>query len=263
MLYPRINLMNKFLVYLLVFAMFSACVPTKKTAYFQGEPTTKSDIYKLNNEPYRLQINDIISIDIKAENRELVSMFGNAAEGTIGGDLYYTGFTVDRHGNIRIPYLGELNVLGYTEKEVRQKIETELGKYLKNPDKIFVTVKLGGIQFIMTGEVGSPGTKNLAQNQVSIVDAIANSGGITEYGNKTNVTIVRKTLDGVKKYEIDMTSIEVFNSPHFYIQPNDIIYVHALKQKTWGIGTTGMSTFTTLVSLMSFLVSSVLLIKNL
>lgn len=255
--------MNKYLVFFLVIACFSSCVPIKKTAYFQGEPTKKSDIYKLNNEPYRLQVNDIISIDIKAENQELVSMFSTVDQGISGGNLYYTGYTVDRHGNIRIPYLGEVNVLGYTEKEVRQKIETELKKYLKDPDTFFVTVKLGGIQFIVTGEVGGPGTKNLAQNQVSIVDAIANSGGITEYGNKTNVTIIRKTLDGVVKHEIDMTSVDVFNSPHYYIQPNDIIYVHAIRQKTWGIGTTGMSTFTTLVSLMSFLVSSVLLVKNL
>jgi polysaccharide export outer membrane protein len=186
---------------------------------------------------------------------------GSAAGG--GGNLYFSGYTVDRHGNIRIPYLGEINVLGYTEKEVREKIESELPKYLVNVEEgIFVTVKLGGIQFIVTGEVGGPGTINLAQNQVSIIDAIANAGEITEFGNRKNVMIIRKTLDGVKKYTLDLTNMEVFNSEHFYIQPNDIIYVTPLKQKSWGIGTTGFQTFSTLVTVLSFIVSSVLLVKN-
>ncbi len=266
MLYPQEIFMKKFLVYFLVLAIYSSCVTTKQMTYFQGEPSKKSDIYKLSNEPYRLQVNDILSIDIKAENPDIVAMFiskgGNASSGG-GGNLYFSGYTIDRHGNIRIPYLGDINVLGYTVNEVREKIENELPKYLVNIEAIFVTVKLGGIKFIVTGEVGSPGTKNLAQNQVSIIDAIANSGEITPLGNRTNVTIIRKTIDGVKKYELDLTTMEIFNSEHFYIQPNDIIYVSPLRQKSWGTGTTGFQTFSTVVTIMSFIVSSVLLVKNL
>ena len=178
-------------------------------------------------------------------------------------DCYFTGYSIDRHGNIRIPYLGELNVLGYTEKEVREKIETELGKFFKNPELVFITVKLGGISFIVTGEVGSPGTINLSQNQVSIIDAISNAGEINDVGNRSEVTIIRKTLDGVKKYKLDYTKIEVFESDNFYIQPNDIIYVPPLKQKAWGVGTTGMQAFSTAVTVLSFIASTVLLVKNL
>jgi polysaccharide export outer membrane protein len=116
---------------------------------------------------------------------------------------------------------------------------------------------------VVTGEVGSPGTINLMQNQVSIVDALANAGEITPLGNRANVTIIRKTLDGVKKYHLDLTNVDVFNSKYFYIQPNDIIYVAPLKQKSWGTGTTGFQTFSTVVTILSFIVSSVLLVKNL
>ncbi len=265
MLYPQEIFMKNLFLYFFALAIFSSCVSNKKTTYFQGEPVNKSDIYKLSNEPYRLQVNDMLSIDIKAENQAIVSMFrSNRTSSSGGGNLYFSGYTVDRHGNIRIPYLGEINVLGYTEKEVREKIENELPKYLVNVEEdIFVTVKLGGIQFIVTGEVGSPGTINLAQNQVSIVDAIANAGEITQFGNRENVTIIRKTLDGVKKYKLDLTKMEIFNSEHFYIQPNDIIYVTPLKQKSWGFGTTGFQTFSTVVTMLSFIVTSVLLVKNL
>ncbi|MFD0761998.1 polysaccharide biosynthesis/export family protein [Lutibacter aestuarii] len=259
--------MKKLFYYILVLGLLSSCVSTKRTTYFQGEPLKKTDIYKLNNEPYRLQVNDILHIDLKAENPELVALFKTSASvgsgSNTGGNLYFNGYTVDRHGNIRIPYIGDLNVLGYTEKEIRQKIEIELQKFLKNTESVFVTVKLGGINFIVTGEVGSPGTKNLLQNQVSIVDAIANSGEITSYGNKQNITIIRKTLDGVKKYNVNLTEIEVFESENFYIKPNDIIYVAPLKQKSWGIGTTGFQTFSTVVTVLSFLASTVLLVKNL
>lgn len=232
--------------------------------YFQGEPIDKSDIYKLNNEAYRLQVNDILYIDIKANNSEIVSLFkgGEASSGS-GGGLYFSGYTVDRHGNIRIPYIGDLNVLGYTENEVREKIEGELSTFFKKPELVFVTVKLAGIRFLVTGEVGSPGTINLTQNQVSIIDAIANAGEISELGNRENVIIIRKTLDGVKKYKLDLTKIEIFESENFYVQPNDIIYVAPLKQKVWGTGSTVLQSFSTVVMVLSFLVSSVLLVKNL
>ena len=243
--------------------MLFSCVPAKKTTYFQGEPQTKSELYKLNNEPYRLQVNDILAIDIKAENEENVSLFKTSNASGSGGNLYFSGYTVDRHGNIRIPYIGDLNVLGYTEKEVREKIEIELGKFLKKTEFIFVTVKLEGIKFTVTGEVGGPGTKILVQNEVSIIDAIANAGEITEYGNKQDVTVIRKSLDGVKKYKIDLTNIDVFESENFYIQPNDIIYVPPIKRKSWGLGTSGFQSFTTLVSVLTFLASTVLLVKNL
>jgi len=261
--------MNKYLIYLLIISLSTSCVTTKQMTYFQGNPVKKSEIYKLNNQPYRLQVNDILYIDIKADNPKIVSVFknvenksGNATSGK-GDALYFNGYTIDRHGNIRIPYIGEINVLGYTTKEVREKIEEELGKFFKNPELIFVTVKLAGIKFVVTGEVGSPGTINLMQNQVSIVDAIANAGEITQLGNRSDVTIIRKTIDGVQKYHLDMTNVDVFNSKYFYIQPNDIIYVAPLKQKSWGTGTTGFQTFSTVVTVLSFIVSSVLLVKNL
>lgn len=255
--------MKKIFFYAAVLSLLSSCISTKKVTSFQGEPITKSEITKLNSEPYRLQVNDILYIDIKAENQELVTLFKNSASGAGGaGGLYFSGYSIDSHGNIRIPYIGEVNVLGYTEKEAREKLEVELGKFLKNPENVFVTVKLGGVNFIVTGEVGSPGTKNLAQNQVSIIDAIANSGEISIYGDRENVLIIRKSLDGVKKYKINMNEIAIFESENFYIQPNDIIYVAPLKQKSWGIGTTGLQAFTTVVSVLSFIVTSVLLVKN-
>lgn len=258
--------MKNFFLYVFVLCFLSSCIPAKKLTYFQGEPATKSELYRLNNEPYRLQVNDILYIDIKAENPEIVSLFKNSetTSTTQGGEgLYFTGYTIDRHGNIRIPYIGDLNVLGYTEKEVRQKIESELTKYVKKVESLFVTVKLAGINFVITGEVGSPGTINLSQNEVTIVDAIANAGDVTTFGDRENIVVVRKTIDGVKKYKINLLEIALFDSDNFYVKPNDVIYVAPLKRKTWGFGATGFQTFTTLVTVFSFVTTTILLINTL
>lgn len=249
--------MKKIVVGFLLLGFFTSCLSKKQITYFQGNPVPKTEIYKYANNPYRLQISDVVSLDIKAEDDAIVSLFKTSAVGS------NEGYTIDRHGNIRIPYLGEVNILGYTEKEAREKIEQELKTYFKDSKALFVTLKLSGIRYTITGEIGSPGTKNLAQNQVTIVEAIANAGEIKDMGNKSEVIIIRKTIDGVQKFSLDLTDISIFNSEHFYIQPNDVIYVSPLPQKVWGIGTTGLQTFTTLISILSFIASSVVLIKNL
>ena len=259
--------MKKLILSLILLSVLSSCVSNKQLTYFQGEPVSNEEIRKLNNLPYRLQVNDILYINIKAEKPEIVSMFKtsetNVNVGVGGGNLYLTGYSVNRHGNIRMPYIGELNVLGYTEDEARKKIELELSKYFKDLEKIFVTVKLGGIQYVITGEIGSPGTINLQQNEVTIIDAVANAGDVSMVGDRQNIVVIRNSLDGVKKFTLDLTKIEVFESENFYIQPNDIIYVPPLKQKSWGTGTSGLQTFTTFVTIFSFITSSILLIRTL
>jgi len=258
--------MFKFFLWFLLIISLSSCVSNKRTVLFQGEPTTRSDIYKLNNIPYKLQVGDVIVINIKSINPKLVSLFKPTENITTnnqnGKNVGFNGYTIDRHGNIRLPYLGELNVLGFTVKEVIEKIENGLKLYLKNTDKIFVQVMLSGFKLVVSGEVRDPGTINLQQNQVTIVEAIANAGGITETGDKTDIAIIRKTVDGVKKYKVDLTNIDIFNSDLYYIQPNDIIYVKPIKRKSWGIGTTGLGVFTTFISIFSVVTSTILIVKT-
>lgn len=250
--------------------LISSCIPKKELTYFQGTPSSKNQVYKILNEPYKLQVNDILDIKIKANDETLVALFNRSENQSIGNgnqinadQFYLNGYTIDRHGNIRIPYVGELNVLGYTEKEVREKIENELAKFFKDIDDVFITVKLAGIRFTVLGEVENPGPLVLFQNQVNIVEAIASAGDITITGDRKKITIVRKHIDGTKKMSLDLTDVNVFNSDAFYIQSNDIVYVEPLKQKSWGTGTTGVQTFTTIVSVLSFVTTTILLVKTL
>ncbi len=259
--------MRKVFLLLFLMAMITSCIPKKDLVYFQGDPVLKDSIYKLQDEPYRLQIGDMLYIDIKSADPELVALFKNVDSQNNSGiiseqRIYFTGYTIDRHGIIRIPYVGELNVLGYTTSEVREKLQKEFENYFKNKDDIFITVKLAGIRVTILGEVSSPGTLMIYKNQVNIIEAIANAGDIQVTGNRRNVTVFRKNIDGTKRYEIDLTDISSFDSNNFHIESNDIIYVEPLKQKTWGTGVTGLQSITTIVTVLSLITTTLLLIQT-
>ncbi len=263
--------MKKFLTFVLVVILSTSCIPKKNLVYFQGEPSTNQALQKLQNEPYKLQVNDMLDIQIKSSEEKLVELFqpfANSNGNTNSNirfsqeSLYFTAYTIDRHGNIRLPVIGEINVLGYTTKEVLEKVEKEFETYFKNPDDVFVIVKLAGIRFTVLGEVNKTGTLVLYQNQVNLIEAIANAGDINITGNRKKVSIFRKNIDGTKRYDIDMLDVTAFNSSNFYIQSNDIIYVEPLKQKSWGTGTTGLQTITTLVAVLSLVTSTILILNT-
>lgn len=256
------------LLLLFLVLVISSCIPKKDLVYFQGEPS--KNVSQIANEPYKLQVNDILDIRIKGDDEKLVTMFSQQSSNAtrVGNQfdeqtLYFTSYSIDKDGNIRMPYLGEINVLGYTEKEVREKIENELSKYFKDSAGIFVTVKLAGIRFTVIGEVQQTGTYVLYQNQVSVIEALANAGDIEVTGNRKNVKVYRKNKEGTKAFTLNLLNVETFNSPSYYIQSNDVIYVEPLKQKSWGTGTTGLQTLTTIVSIVSLVASAVLISRNL
>lgn len=260
---------NGFYILLLISTLFTSCIPVKDLTYLQNKNNSgeQNNISAVESKPYRLQANDVLSVDIKAIDPKLVTIFNTGQNSSVAGkseaDLYFSGFTVDDHGNIRMPILGEINVIGYTLEEVRVIIEKKLlEEYFKTEANIFVTVKLAGFRYTINGEVGSTGTKTLFQEHVNIMEAIANSGDITITGNRKAVTVIRQTPTGVQMHDIDLTDVNVMKSPYYYLQPNDYVYVKPLKQKTWGTGKTGLESIGTIITLLSLATTVYLLLKN-
>lgn len=246
-----------FFLLLSISFVFTSCIPTQDLIYLQKKDNAdvENSISAVMAKPYRLQTNDVLSVSIKAIDPKLVAIFSTTNQGEAGkseSGLYFDGFTVDDHGNIRMPVLGDLNVIGFTLDEVRVKIEKQLlADYFNKEANIFVIVKLAGFKYTINGEIGSTGTKTLFQENVTIMEAIANAGDITITGDRKAVTIIRKTPTGVQMHDLDLTDIKVMNSPYFYLQPNDYVYVKPLKQKTWGTGKTGIESFGTITTLFS------------
>jgi polysaccharide export outer membrane protein len=200
--------MKNYCLLVLLITTFFSCVPNKNLIYFQGEPIEKNDFVRIKDTPYKLQVDDMIHIDIKSSDDKLVQIFKKSSIENVGlvgnqnfsgGASYFSDYSVDTYGNIRIPTLGEINALGYTTLEVRKKIEDKLKEFVKTEENLFVSVKLSGIKYTVVGEIKNPGPQVIFQNKVSIIDAISNSGDITIVGDKTKVEIIRKSTNGIEK----------------------------------------------------------------
>ncbi|TMM31042.1 sugar transporter [Polaribacter aestuariivivens] len=267
--------MKKYLVLILLICFLASCVSNKELTYLQGKPSNNKEIKRINNIPYKIQIDDILNITISSNNPKIVDDFqkGNqnsnirsngGGNGQSNNQGYFSDYSVNNYGNIRIPTLGEINVLGYTELEVRKKIENKIKEeYVNNDQSLFVSVKLSGIRYTIIGEINQPGTNIIYQNRVSIIDAIASSGDITDVGNRKEIEIIRKTTKGTEVFKIDVTNINIVDTEMFYIKPNDIINIKPLPEKSWGTGTTGLQSLSTIISIFTLITSTIILARNL
>lgn len=262
--------MNRTVLILWVLAglFLTSCVPTKDLVYLQkkSENDTISAINPVVAKPYRIQPNDILSITIKAIDPKLVEIFKSSTNDQLSrteAGLYFDGFAVNDHGNIRMPVLGDVSVIGYTLEEVRERIEKKLlDEYFNKEANIFVTVKLSGLTYTINGEVNGPGSKVLYKERVTIMDAIASAGDITVVGDRHKVMVIRQFPHGTEMHEIDLTDVKALQSPYYYIQSNDYIYVKPLPQKSWGTGITGIQSLTTLISVLTLITTTLVLLSK-
>ncbi|PKP40406.1 MAG: sugar transporter [Bacteroidetes bacterium HGW-Bacteroidetes-13] len=262
--------LRNLLIFLFLISISSSCITTKQLTYLSEDDGFVNDsthVYQTLKTPYKAQIGDVLSITVKTTDNNLAQLFNptsnsESGSGSINSSSgsYFNGFPIDLHGNIRIPTLGEINVLGYTLDEIRIEIESLLLKdYFKTESSFFVTVKLSGFKFTVTGEVGSPGTKSLLQDQLNIIEALANSGEVSLTGDKRDVKIIRQYPEGQKIHSIDLTKATAFQSPYFMLKPNDIIYVKPLKQKSLGTGTTAVQSLSTILTVLTLLTTTIIL----
>ena len=248
--------------------LFVSCIPTKDLIYLQNNVSNSKEqsIESINQKPYRIQVNDILNVTIKAIDSKSVEIFNvtSSAQQALGEQgSYFSGYTVDDHGNIRIPVIGFINVLGKSTEEIRIDIEEKLlNEYFTSEAGVFVTVKLSGFRYIVNGEIGTTGTKVLYQERVNILEAIANSGDITITGDRKDVIVMRKFPHGTETFHIDLTQTTAMNSPVYNLQPNDYIYIKPLKQKTWGTGKTGIESLSTIITILSLATTTFLLLRN-
>ena len=262
---------QNFLIFIiLINVVLVSCIPNKDLVYIQNkeEAVDSLMVVQEHHTPYRIQIHDILNIRVKALDQESVQIFNPVGEQDLNADseerAYFDGFSVDIHGNIRVPILGYINVLGYTTEELEKLIEKKLlEEQFKETANLFVSVKLTGLSYTINGEVGKPGSQTLYQNKLNVFEAIANAGEITIEGDRKDVMIIRQYPQGQKVHHLNLLDANVMKSPYYYIKPNDIIYIKPLKQKSWGIGVTGQETIRTALTVFTFITTTVLLIDRL
>lgn len=155
-------------------------------------------------------------------NPALRSTFGT---GTTPKQLTYR---VDTSGNILFPQLGTIHVAGLTVEQLQQELTSRLQAYIVDPQ---VTVSLVNFTVVVAGEVRTPQTVKVNRNRFTILEALSAAGDLTEYGERSNVLIIREE-NGQRTYaHVDLNSSDLLTSPYYYLQQNDYIYVSPNKIK--------------------------------
>ncbi len=260
-MFKNTHLFMKSIYLLLILFLFNACVPYKEVVYLQGEMPQAESAQK----EYKIKKNDILYINIKSSNPEIQKFFNTNKVGvsqTNKGNLYLSGYIVDRNGEIELPVIGKLKVENLSFDQVKALIKQKmLHSQFSSLNDIFIIVKLAGVPYSIVGEVNNPQNSILYKTNPNIFDVIANAGDIKLTGDQTDIMIVRD-VDGKKiKGKLDLTDSKVVYSDFYRIRPNDIIYVKPRRQKTLGTGTTLTQTITTTITALSLITSIIILTR--
>lgn len=247
---------------ILVMILLSSCL-SNRIKYIQDKDEAFERIGEYENKPkdYKLLPEDILYIKITSTNKEINEYFNQGSRSntssTQNSNFYLDGFTVNDSGFVQVPVLGEIMVEGLNIKEVSNLVQKKTDKHLNNAT---VNVKLVSFYLTFLGEVGSQGRITVLQDDVNILDAIALAGGVNDYGDKRNVLVVRKTLNGTKTFHVDLTERELLSSEKFYLLPNDMVIVEPLRNKTFRMS---IMDYTMILTTITSTITMVLLIMNL
>lgn len=253
-------------------AILCSCSVAKQVPYFQDILSDSTLAIIPAPETIVLQPQDKISILVNSRDIQLMTLFNlPVIQKYIGGDVpagtnnnQLAGYTIDRNGDIDFPVLGKLHLAGMTREQAAAYIKDRLvsENLIKDP---VVTVEYMNLTVAVMGEVNKPGRYNIDKDQITILDAISMAGDLTIYGLREHVTVMRQ--DGSKQqiYEVNLTSAkDVFSSPVYYLQQNDVIYVEPNKMRANQATVNGNSFLSSSfwVSVASLLVSLGVLIFN-
>ena len=183
-----------------------------------------------------IQPQDKISIVVSARDPELAAMFNLtrvshslSGEGdNVGGTNSVMGYVVDNNGNIQMAGLGEIHVVGMNRWELSNYVRQILidRALLKDPT---VTVEFLNFKVSVLGEVKSPGTYNIVGDKVTILQALSLAGDLTIMGLRDNITVLREKGKERSFYHLDLRDTDIFNSPAYYLQQSDVVYVYPSK----------------------------------
>lgn len=237
--------------------LFSSCFSSKPTKYFYevSETTITPDLHAGD---YTLQANDIISVFFSSLNEEATKVFNMPNSQVIssatasGGSTPATGYLINKEGTIQLPILGVIKASGLTTQQLKDQI-TKLvvdKKLLTDP---VVTVRHLNYEVTVLGEVGRPTVITVNNEQMNIMKALGLAGDITIFGDKENVLLIRERDGKRQVHRINLNDSKFLQSPYYFLQPNDVIYVEPTKNKV-ASASRSVQLIPTILSTLSFLV---------
>ena len=209
------------------FIIFQSCVSNKEIAYFQND---KIEIDEVNNNYKTIfKPDDLLQIAVSSDDFEAVKPFNLPAVSfslttnrAVGQPLQQS-FLIDSKGEIDFPILGKIKIGGLSREETIDLLKSKLSPaYVKNPT---VNIRISNFKITVTGDVKKPGTYNIPNERVSILDAIGLAGDLNLSGRRDNVLVFREEGRMKKEYRINLLSKKTYTSPVYYLQQNDVVYV--------------------------------------
>lgn len=216
---------------LVISALLYSCSALKQPAnsyYFKNiQNDTLINSFFLRNGETKIRKYDRLGITIASSSREEDAVYNApagimSASGGAGTGAAISGYTVDNNGNIQLHKIGVLHVEGITRKQLKEKIQTDLQPYLKDP---IVSVQYLNHSVTIIGEAKAPKVIPMPEEKISLLEVLAAAGDITENADKTNLLIIRENENGKEAKRINLEDKAILSSPWYYLQPDDVVYI--------------------------------------
>jgi len=240
---------NRIVLPLIALMLLAACGTQKDVPYFQN-----AESVDLSKSQYlfdaKIMPKDQLTITVSTTNDEAATPFNLTVPTpyTVNSRSTYSQamlqtYLVDNAGNINFPIIGTIHVGGLTKSQAEKMIQDQIKPFMAEAENPIVTVRMPGYQISVIGEVARPGTFTVSREKISILEALAQAGDLTIYGQRKNVQLIREDSTGQKSIHIfDLTDANIINSPYFYLQQNDVIYVTPNKVKAQNSSVGSMTT---------------------
>lgn len=247
---------------LLVLAL-TGCSGSKKVAYFQNADyvnlAESKGLYDAKIMP-----KDMLTITVSTTDPVAAQPFNLSVSNTLSitGQLSSSAgslqsYLVDNNGDINFPIVGKIHVVGLTKNECQDAIRDKVKPYLAESENPIVTVRMSSYRVTIIGEVGKSCVIPVSTEKMSILEALAQAGDLSIYGKRDNVMLIREDANGEKSiHRLNLNDAGIINSPYYYLQQNDVIYVepNSVKAKNSAIGQS-VTIWFSLISIMTSIAS--------
>jgi polysaccharide biosynthesis/export protein len=228
-------------LFLLLFSVLvcglSSCVSHQELINFRTgkeKVPTLSQLPKqeiTNQADLKLQVNDILAIIVMSPDGVLSTPYNFVPaqlSAQVSSPSSPNTFLIGSDGLLNVPSIGAIKAVGLTVKELREEVLKKVSAFLENPS---VNIRLINFKVSVQGEVTQPGTFQLTNERITILEALSLAGDLTSYSNREHIMIIREK-DGTREFgEINLKDTKFFTSPYYYLQQNDVVYVEPSKGK--------------------------------
>jgi polysaccharide biosynthesis/export protein len=245
--------------------MLWSCTSQKKLAYLNNLPAANGEeFFKMDIPDYKIQPRDNLYISVKAMNTDgiIIDFLSGGRTNVSSNTMQYEasqfllGYDVDSQGNINLPVLGKIKVHDLTLESLRDTLQGGFTKYFPNS---IVECKLLSFKFTVIGEIKLPGTYINYNNYLTVLEAIGRAGGISDYGKRDQILVVRPVNGGTKTFKLDLKDKKILSSEAYFLLPNDLVIIEPESKKIFNLN---VPTFSFILTSVTSVITTTLLLIN-